>query len=237
MGRSLRFLSHAETMRVFQRALARAAIPVRYTEGFNPHPKLSLPLPRPVGVEADEELLVARLQDEAGIPEAEDRARYGAALGRALGGQLPEGMEVLTVTVAGPNASFQPRYAEYVLPLRAPEDPDLADRLKRRMAELMSSEDCPIERTTPGHRGARRVDVRPFLDSIRLEGGNVVVRCVVGAAGSVRIEEIMHLLAIQRQDLAGPVRRTKVLWETTQFNQAKHEHVFDGRVEDVEDGT
>ncbi|MBN2271219.1 MAG: DUF2344 domain-containing protein, partial [Sedimentisphaerales bacterium] len=54
---NLRFLSHAETMKVFQRACARAGLDVAHTEGFNPRPRLSLPLPRSVGVESDEELL------------------------------------------------------------------------------------------------------------------------------------------------------------------------------------
>ena len=53
----LRFISHRDTVRVFQRALARAALPVAYSEGFNPHPRLSLPLPRAVGVASEAELM------------------------------------------------------------------------------------------------------------------------------------------------------------------------------------
>ena len=54
----LRFISHRDTIRVFQRALARASLPVRYSEGFNPHPRLSLPLPRPVGVASEAEIII-----------------------------------------------------------------------------------------------------------------------------------------------------------------------------------
>ena len=54
---SLRFLSHAETLRVFQRACVRAGIEIQYTEGFNPRPKLSLGLPRTVGVESEDDLV------------------------------------------------------------------------------------------------------------------------------------------------------------------------------------
>ncbi|GAF87148.1 unnamed protein product, partial [marine sediment metagenome] len=46
----LRFISHHDMLRLFARSLARAALPVRFSEGFNPHPRLSIPLPRPVGV-------------------------------------------------------------------------------------------------------------------------------------------------------------------------------------------
>lgn len=68
----LRFLSHAETVRVFERGCARARVPVKYTQGFNPHAKLSLPLPRPVGVASDDELLILRLFDAQGFPLAEE---------------------------------------------------------------------------------------------------------------------------------------------------------------------
>ncbi len=91
IGGALRFLSHAETARLWQRACTRAALPVRYSQGFNPHPRMSLPLPRPVGVAADEELLVVKLCDERqGTPVA-DRAEREAALkagpGRAGAGR------------------------------------------------------------------------------------------------------------------------------------------------------
>ena len=61
---TLRFLSHAETVRLLERACVRAGLRLRYSEGFNPHPKLSLPLPRPVGVESDEELLCLWVEQE-----------------------------------------------------------------------------------------------------------------------------------------------------------------------------
>ncbi|MBW7991664.1 MAG: DUF2344 domain-containing protein, partial [Planctomycetes bacterium] len=50
IGGPLRFISHAQTLSVFQRACVRAGIEIRYSQGFNPRPRLSLPLPRPVGV-------------------------------------------------------------------------------------------------------------------------------------------------------------------------------------------
>jgi radical SAM-linked protein len=203
------FLSHAETARVFERACARAALPVRYSEGFNPHPKLSLPLPRPVGVQADDELLVARLGEGGGRRFA-DAAGWETALRQALAAQVPDGIEVSAVTLAAANASFQPRSAEYVFPLRAEE----IDRLRDRMASVMASSTCVVERTAPERRAARRIDVRPFLRSMRLEGTNLVVEHALGPAGSVRVEEILQLLGLHRQDLAGPVRRTKVIWET-----------------------
>ena len=213
---AMRFLSHAETSRVLQRACARAAIPVRYSQGFNPHPRLSLPLPRPVGVESDDELLVIRLEEDRENAWREDRAEREAALKRALAEQLPEGIEVLVVDLAPNHASWQPRSAEYVLPVQV-EAAGLAERVKRRMAEVMESDHCLVERAAAEERAARSVDVRPFLEAVRWEEGNLIVQHRTGPAGSIRVDEIQQLFELRTEDLAGPVRRTQVIWETTGF--------------------
>lgn len=236
---AMRFLSHAETARVLQRACARAALPVRYSEGFNPHPRMSLPLPRPVGVEAEEELLVARLC-EAGAT-AESRAEREAAVKQALAAQLPEGMEVLAVDLVGAGASFQPQSAEYVLPLRGEERTDCVERLREEIVRIMESEHCLVGRACGEGKAARRVDVRPFLLSVRLEGGTgsptLIVPHRTGAGGSIRVEEILQLFGLGPQDLAGPVRRTHVIWETTERKDSSKEPCMETRAEDWQDGT
>ncbi len=229
-------LSHAEMSRVFQRACVRAGIPVRYSEGFNPHPRLSLPLPRPVGVEAEEELLVARLYEDPAAQSASDHAEQEAAMMRALAGQLPEGIEVLGVTLAASSASFQPQSAEYVVPIRADKDPGLAPRLADEIARVMTSEHCRVERAAGDRKAARSIDVRPFLRSIRLEGGRLIVEYTTGEAGSIRVDEILRLFGLRMEDLAGPIRRVNVVWETTKLQNASQQPRSDSGAEDMEDG-
>jgi len=230
-------LSHAEISRVFQRACSRADIPVRYSEGFNPHPRLSLPLPRPVGVESNDELLVARLCEDPTSGSVGDRAESEAAMMRALAEQLPEGIEVFAVTLAAPNASFQARSAEYVLPVRIDLPPGLTVRLEERIAGVMASEHCVIERASGDGKAARSVDVRPFLRSIRLEAGELIVEHTTGDAGSIRIDEILRLLDLRMEDLAGPVRRVNVVWETTRLQNTAQQPRPDGGAEEIQDGT
>jgi len=233
---AMRFLSHAETARVFQRACARAGLPVRYSQGFNPHPRMSLPLPRPVGVESDDELLVIRLEEDPENVSQESRTERQANWKRALAAQLPEGVEVLAVGLAPVQASWQPRSAEYVLPLRV-EQAGLEERVKRRMTEVMASDRCVVERVSAEGRAAKSVDVRPFLDALRWEEGNLIVQQRTGPAGSIRVEEIRQLLGLHPQDLAGPVRRTRVIWETNKLENPVEEPGVETRAEDVEDGT
>src|SRR3990172_12981655 len=68
----LRFISHHDTLRLFRRALARADLPVRFSEGFNPHPRIMIPLPRPVGIASRAEGLVV---ETVGLIDPDDALR------------------------------------------------------------------------------------------------------------------------------------------------------------------
>ena len=105
---NLRFLSHAETVSVFQRACVRAGIKLRYSRGFNPRPKLSLPLPRPVGVVSDDDLLCLCIETSASSFDAE-------GLKAELSSQLPAGCELLSVRAVEGKRPPQPVSARYVL--------------------------------------------------------------------------------------------------------------------------
>lgn len=209
IGGSLRFLSHAEMLRVFQRACARANLRVCYSEGFNPRPKLSLPLPRPVGVEADDELLCLRVEhDPAPAFSEADALRINAD----LAAQLPEGCELLSVKIAGVGTSFQARSATYILPVSSK---DLDERLQTTVERLLASEGLPIRRRMDA-KGLRvkNVDVRGFLTSIKLDNRDIMVECRISPAGSMRVDEILGLLELDEGKLSGPVRRTNVQWRS-----------------------
>jgi len=56
-GEELKYISHLDLMRLWSRALRRAGLPVAYSEGFSPHPKISLAAPLPIGVTSEAELM------------------------------------------------------------------------------------------------------------------------------------------------------------------------------------
>jgi hypothetical protein len=154
-----------------------------------------------------------------------------------LAEQLPEGIEVFAVTLAASNASFQATSAEYVLPVRVDQAPGPATRLTERIAGVMAREHCTIERASGDGKTARNVDVRPFLRSIRLESGRLIVEHTTGDAGSIRIDEILRLLDLRMEDLTGPIRRVNVVWETTKLQNAVQQRRSDSGAEEIEDVT
>ena len=219
---NLRFLSHAETVKVFQRACARAGIKIRYSQGFNPRPKLSLPLPRSVGIEVDDDLLYLRVnRDRENVPPDLNEPRvtnHESRIKAGLSGQLPQGCELLSVSVAKENASFQPSLAAYVLVVKQEYlDEDLKTTIKRLLASeslnLQRRIDVKNSKFKTKNSELKNVDVRPFLKSIKLDNRNIAVECKISSAGSIRVDEILKLLELDVEKLEAPVRRTNVQWQ------------------------
>ena len=202
---SLRFLSHAETLKVFQRACVRAGIKIQYSQGFNPRPKLSLPLPRSVGVETDEDLLCLRVARDPN--ESRIKAR--------LSEQLPNSLSIVDCRLSivnGKSPIPKPCQATYLITVRQEY---INDELKTRIRRLLASESLNLQRRI-GTKNSKfkNVDVRPFLKSIEFDNNRgIVVECKISSAGTIRVEEILKLLELDVEKLAMPIRRTNVQWQ------------------------
>ncbi len=210
---SLRFLSHAETLRVFQRACVRSGIEIQYTEGFNPRPKLSLGLPRTVGVESEDDLVQLKVHSKqrTGNQSAASTLPLDCdQLKKKLSEQLPQGCQLLTVSLPKDKAPLQPTSATYILPVRKEH---INEKLKADIKRLLESESLSLQRWRD-EKKSKIVDVRVFLKSIRISEGAVIVECKVSSAGSIRVDEILKLLELDTEKLAAPIRRTAVGWQS-----------------------
>jgi uncharacterized protein (DUF2344 family) len=216
-----RFLSHAETLRVFQRACVRASIALVYSQGYNPRPRLSLPLPRSVGVESDDELLCVRVKDNKDssvVAQNKTLLRerdLESEIKEKLSEQMPKGLEVISVSLADTKSSLQPISATYVLPVK-PEYID--DSFRAKAQQLLSSESLYVTRPKkPVSRHSqnleKKLDVRPFLESIEINDQGIVIRCNISTAGSIRIDEVLMLLELNMGKLALPIRRKNIRWQ------------------------
>jgi len=163
-----------------------------------------LPLPRSVGVETDDDLLCIRLETS---PQCSDTEWLRTTLSR----QLPAGCELLSAGAADAKTSFQPCAATYVFAVRPQH---LNDRLKGRIKRLLESESLNLQRRIDERGGIRNVDVRPFLKAIEFDDENIAVECKISSAGSIRVEEILKLLELDVGNLATPIRRTSVQWQS-----------------------
>ncbi|MGH3860642.1 TIGR03936 family radical SAM-associated protein [Actinokineospora sp.] len=144
----LRFTSHRDVARTFERALRRAGVPMAYSQGFSPHPKISWIGAAPTGVASEAEYV------EISVVEAVDPARLAAALDEAL----PPGIDVLESVVAGPGGLAE-RMEASRWRIELPGVP--VDDLRDAVAKLLAEEHVEVERLTKD--GRRLIDARPAV--------------------------------------------------------------------------
>jgi radical SAM-linked protein len=163
----LRFTSHRDFQRAFERALRRAAVPIAYSAGFTPHPKVSYANAAPTGVASEAEYV------EIGLAEVRDPDAVRAALDDAL----PDGLDVLEVVVAGPGA-LADRLEASVWMIELPEvEPEVAGKA---LAAFLEAGTVEVERLTKN--GPRRFDARAAVLSAAVT--RPPSECAAGAAAA-----------------------------------------------------
>jgi radical SAM-linked protein len=147
----MRFTSHRDFSRAFERALVRAGVPMAYSSGFNPHPRISYAGAAPTGSASEAEYL------EIGLAEACDPDD----LRRRLDESLPPGLDVLEVTGAvGGALADRLRASRWRITLPGVAPDAAADAVQR----FLATTDVQVERMTK--RGLRTFDCRAPVVSL-----------------------------------------------------------------------
>jgi len=190
-GEAIKYTSHLDLGRAWERSLRRAGVGLAYSGGFNPRPKLQLAAALPLGHTGETELLDVWLEEP--IP-VEDFAR-------ALMPVLPDGLtvrQVHSVRLKEPALQTRVVAAEYRVTVEWYPEPvegwdDLAERVEARIERALTAADLVHER-----RG-RRYDLRPLIEGLWLEqvlGVEVVLgmQLAARAGATARPEAVLEML-------------------------------------------
>jgi radical SAM-linked protein len=188
---NLRLVSHRDLMKCFERALRRAELPIHVTQGFHPLPRMVFALSLGLGIIGLEEVL--ELEFDAVVDLDQVHAR--------LAQEMPVGLDILTIQRISLQASAQVRRAGYRVQVPAERCGELPDRL----AALLATPECWIERTRPQ---ARRFNLRPLLSELRLTDRQLDLILWVTPQGTARPAEVLETLGLGDLVAAGvPVER------------------------------
>ena len=205
-GEEIKFISHLDIMRLWQRALHRAEIPLAYTEGFSPHPRISLAAPLPVGVTSQAELV------DIFCTKWVSPHLFTTAVSR----QLPPGIEILQVYPVAPtmlSLQSQVGYAEYRVELETEKD---QEGIEAALTSLLSVKHLPWhhERDT----GTRNYDLRALIDELWLIDWHsgyctIGMRLRCDSSGSGRPEQVATALGFTQYPRS--IQRTKLVLKTS----------------------
>lgn len=192
----LRFISHHDTMRMFEKALVRAGLPLRYSGGFNPRPRISLPVPRPVGVATEADILVLELAEPV----------EPADVMSLLAAQLPQGVRPAGAWKVRSGRGYRIDAVEYAVELA----PDLARHVEPALKRLLESETWVVSRKACDRDGARPMDVRSCLVDAGVDAGVIRWRVRV-EGGSIRPAEFLAAIGLDPAAWRHRVTRTAII--------------------------
>jgi len=201
-GQELKFISHLDIIRLWQRALTRAEIPLAYSQGFNPHPRISLAAPLAVGVTSEAELMDIILTRPAS-PHS-----FTAAVSQ----QLPAGIEISQVNPVAltlPSLQSQVRCAEYKVELETEKGPK---EVESALTSLLALKHLPWQHQRD--TGPRNYDLRALIDDLWLiscHDGHCTLgmRLRCDSSGSGRPEQVAAALGFTHYPQS--IHRTKLI--------------------------
>lgn len=184
----MRFASHRDIARAVERGVRRAGLPVAFSAGFSPHPKISYSGGAPTGAASEAEFLEIAFTER--VDPGDVRARLDAS--------LPEGIDVIEaadLAVASAAPQLDASVWQVVLPGVQPQDAAIA------AAAFLASEHAEVERRTSS--GVRRLDTRAGVVSLDVDQrpdageytGCAIIRMVVRhLTPAVRPDDILVAL-------------------------------------------
>jgi radical SAM-linked protein len=199
---ALRYIGQLDLHKLWERAARRAELPLAYSQGFHPQPKINIAAALPLGFSSRCEVMDMRLEKEIPLDGLREK----------LQGTLPTGIQVLNVESAeerAPALQTQVVAAEYEVTLTEPVD---RSDLKQKVDFVLESESILRER-----RG-KKYDLRPLIESLTPipspegRGENLLMRLAAREGATGRPEEVLDVLGIAFEETR--IERTRLIFHS-----------------------
>lgn len=166
----VKYISHLDFIRLFHRTVRRAGVNFLYSQGFNPHPVMTVAMPLSVGVTSDSEYLKVGFTDELKINEIKDR----------INSAFPPGFEVVEITkLKGKEIDFSKiNKARYSVEIELASGQDID------VNAFMQNNEIKVMKKTKS--GIKESDIRPYIFDLEYveKKGNIVTLKMCLACGS-----------------------------------------------------
>ncbi len=189
-----RFLSHLDVVRNFHRACRRRQIPLMYSQGFNPHPKMSFGPPLSLGYTSSAEYV-----------DLEIDTAYKGNLQDDLNPALPEGLRIIRVQrTENPGDSLVSLINAFLYEVDLGKKNVDAKNFDKALDDLLKAESIEVSRKVKGK--FKTVDIRPYIESISRRGRFLHIKTRSIENRTVRVGEIIEQLFKNVDRRSWPVR-------------------------------
>lgn len=168
-----KYISHLDMVRVFNRVFRRGGIPIAYSEGFNPHPKISFALPLSVFYESECEIMLFSVTEDVSADE----------LLKRFSTVMPEGLEIVEVCPGKPDIKHL-TYCLYNVYCNLPTKDELDSFLK------LSSMVVPKKTKS----GIKDTDIRADIADIKIENGCMTMLLSAGSTANLKPDVVIKAM-------------------------------------------
>ena len=174
----MRFIGHLDLQQLFERALRRSALPLRYSQGFSPKVRLNLAGALPLGFTSTAEMMDFWLEQRVEPPLIQDQ----------LNAALPSGIRIISVTEVPndlPSLQASLKSAEYEVSFKAEID---VSAVNANLEDLLNKPNLIVTRRN------KQVDLKPLVQALHWEEDKLYLRLSSSPEASARPDELLALL-------------------------------------------
>lgn len=189
-GEEVKYISHLDLMKAFERALRRSDLPIAYSQGFNPHPQMVFGLPLAVGVASEAEYA------DFDFSEPVDTAEFIERLNR----QMPMGLKIIDARpkLSRSNIMASVSAAIYEIDVIS-QDKNGKDDIRDAMESLLREDAVYVLKE--GKKAAKSIDIRPMIHTLELadrenEGTADTIRAQLSAGSKANLKPELLVSAI-----------------------------------------
>ncbi len=155
-GEEVKYISHLDMMKLFERAARRSNLPISYSQGFNPHPNMVFGLPLSVGVTSESEY--ADFELSSFMEPNEFLNQFNS--------NLPDGLKILDAMEKNTKTNIMATIAvaDYILLVSSDKKYDI-DQINAVISNIMSREQISVSKESK--KSKKEVDIRPMINSIK----------------------------------------------------------------------
>lgn len=196
-----KFISHLDLQRAFSRAIRRSGLPVKLSEGFNPHYVVSFASALSLGMESECECVEVAMAQEV---SAED---FLLKIARAL----PPGLvarRAVRLRDNAPKLMAALSEADYEMPV----DASRIDDVERSIVDIMNRKEILAVKVSGGKE--KQIDIRPMIKALSVGDGKLIMRLSVAQTGSLKPDKLLEEIEKQTGKLERRLKRTALFTET-----------------------
>lgn len=178
----VKFIGHLDVMRYFQKAIRRADLDIKYSEGFNPHQVMSFAAPLGVGLTSNGEYMDIELNSMTDCHTLMDQ----------LNQTMVEGIKITEchhLEDHAKNAMSLVAAADYTLNFRESQKPGNIQNFLKEFSAFLNQDQILIVKKTK--KGEREVDLKPFIHELSSQGETIFMKVSAGSADNIKPELVM----------------------------------------------